>query len=174
MCNKRCRTFCAIVRRATSIASILVLSAMAAVALAEEKEPVAVLELGGAGSWDVRGRASFGPSSAVEFEPMKNYVVMEVGVTPFFDNRGHADWDFDLLFRHSFDLSKKVEFEPGIGPTWSSSGQFGAQASFELMIWPWQERKFGWFVDPSYSASFAPGHQQSVGLTVGILIGFLP
>jgi hypothetical protein len=118
--------------------------------------------------------ASFGPSAAVEFEPIKNNLVMEAGLTPFFDNRGHADWNFDMLFRHSFDLSKKVEFEPGIGPTWSSSGQFGAQASFEFMIWPWRERKFGWFVDPSYSVSFAPRHQQSVGLTLGILIGFLP
>jgi hypothetical protein len=151
MSNKRCRTLCAIVRRSASIALIPILSAMAAVASAEEKEPVAVLELGGAGSWDVRGGASFGPSSAVEFEPIKNYLVMEAGVTPFFDNHGHADWDFDLLFRHPFDLTKKVEFEPGIGPTWSSSGQFGAQASFEFMIWPWQERKFGWFVDPSAS-----------------------
>jgi hypothetical protein len=32
-------------------------------------------------------------------------------------------------------LSKKVEFEPGIGPSLSSSGQFGATASFEFMIW---------------------------------------
>jgi hypothetical protein len=72
--------------------------------------------------------------------PIKNYLVIEAGLTPFFDNGGHADWDFDLLFRHSFEMSKKVEFEPGIGPTWSGSGQVGAVASFEFMIWPWQER----------------------------------
>ena len=174
MQNKLRRSLCAVARGAALIALIPVISATSGAALAEEKEPVAVLELGGAGSWDVRGAASFGPSAAVEFEPIKNYLIVEAGLTPFFDARGHADWDFDLLFRHSFDLSKKVEFEPGIGPTWSGSGQFGAQASFEFMIWPWQERKFGWFVDPSYSVSFARGHQQSVGLTLGILIGFLP
>jgi hypothetical protein len=100
--------------------------------------------------------------------------VIEAGFTPFFDKGGRAYWDFDFLFRHPFDLSNKVEFEPGIGPTWASSGQFGAQASFEFMIWPWQERRFGWFVDPSYGVSFAPGHQQSVGLTIGILIGIPP
>ena len=72
------------------------------------------------------------------------------------------------LLRSQFRV---VEFEPGIGPTWSSSGQFGAQASFEFMIWPWQERKFGWFVDPSYSYSFSRGNQQSLGLIVGLLIG---
>jgi hypothetical protein len=174
MQNKLRRSLCAVARGGALIALIPVISATSGAASAEEKEPVAVLELGGAGSWDVRGAASFGPSAAVEFEPIKNYLMIEAGLTPFFDTRGHADWDFDLLFRHSFDLSKKVEFEPGFGPTWSSSGQVGAQASFEFMIWPWQERKFGWFVDPSYSVSFAPGHQQSVGLTLGILIGFLP
>jgi hypothetical protein len=123
-------------------------------------------------AWDISSGSAFGPSAAVEFEPIKNYLVIEAGITPFFDNGGHADWDFDLLFRHSFELSKKVEFEPGIGPTWSSSGQVGAVASFEFMIWPWQERKFGWFVDPSYSYSFARGHQQSLGLGVGLLFGF--
>ena len=142
---------------------------------AEEKEPFAVVELGGAAQWGLtNGSPSFGPSAAVEFEPIKNLLVIEAGLTPLFDNRGHSDWDFDLLFRHSFEVSKTVEFEPGIGPTVSSSGQFGAQASFEFMIWPWQERKFGWFVDPSYGVSFAPGHQQSLGLTLGIIIGFFP
>ena len=147
---------------------------VAGAASAGEKEPAAVLELGAASTWDVGGGFTFGPSAALEFEPIKNDLVIEAGFTPFFDKGGRADWDFDFLFRHPFDLSNKVEFEPGIGPTWASSGQFGAQASFEFMIWPWQERRFGWFVDPSYSVSFAPGHQQSVGLTIGILIGIPP
>jgi hypothetical protein len=119
----------------------------------------------------VPGSPSFGPTAAVEFEPIKDYLLIEAGVTPFFDNSGHADWDFDLLFRHPFELSKKVEFEPGIGPSLSSSGQIGAAASFEFMIWPWQERKFGWFIDPNYSVSFARGHQQSFGLAIGVLVG---
>ena len=86
-------------------------------------------------------------------------------------NNGRANWDFDLLFRHSFDLSETVEFEPGIGPTWGGNGPWGAQASFEFMIWPWKERKIGWFIDPTYGVSFAAGHQQSLGLAVGLLIG---
>jgi hypothetical protein len=156
---------------AVTIATALLL--VSGAALAEEKgSSVAVLELGAASVWDIRGGSAFGPSAAVEFEPIKNYLVIEAGITPFFDNGGRADWDFDLLFRHPLELSKKVEFEPGIGPTWSSSGQVGAVASFEFMVWPWQERKFGWFVDPSYSYSFARGHQQSLGLGVGLLFGF--
>jgi hypothetical protein len=155
-----------------SLCAIVALLTLADPVLAEEKDPVAILELGGAGAWNVPGGSSFGPTAAVEFEPIESYLVIEAGITPFFDNTGHADWDFDLLFRHSFELSKNVEFEPGVGPTFSTSGQVGAVASFEFMIWPWQERKYGWFVDPSYSVSFAPGHQQSFGLTVGLLYGF--
>jgi hypothetical protein len=138
----------------------------------KEKAPVAILELGGAGTWDVPGGFAFGPTAAVEFEPIKDSLVIEAGLTPLFDNGGRADWDFDLLFRHPFELSKTVEFEPGIGPTWTGSGQVGAVASFEFMIWPWQERKFGWFVDPNYSYSFTRGHQQSFGLSAGLLFGF--
>ena len=156
------------------VATITGLLPVSDTAMAEEKEkePVAILQLGGAGTWDVPGGFAFGPTAAVEFKPVKNYLVIEAGLTPFFDNGGHADWDFDLLFRHPFELSKNVEFELGIGPTWSSSGQVGAVASFEFMIWPWQERKFGWFVDPSYSYSFARGHHQSFELGVGLLYGF--
>jgi hypothetical protein len=159
--------------RVLGMATIAVAAFAAGAASAEEKEPVAILELGGAGAWDIHGASAFGPTAAVEFEPIKNYLVIEAGLTPFFDSSGRAEWDVDLLFRHSFELSKTVEFEPGIGPTWTSSGQVGASASLEFMIWPWQERKFGWFIDPSYSVTAGHGQtQQSLGLAVGLLFGF--
>ena len=69
------------------------------IASAEEK-PIAVLELGGASAWNVPGSRSFGPTAAVEFEPIKDRLLIEAGTTPFFDDSGHADWDFDVLFRH--------------------------------------------------------------------------
>jgi hypothetical protein len=31
------------------------------------------------------------------------------------------------------------------------------------------ERKFGWFVEPSYGYSFGREHKQSLGVTVGVL-----
>ena len=153
------------------VCGIIAATLFVGIASAEEKEPVAVLQLGGATAWNAPGIGSFGPTASVEFEPIKDNLLIEAGVTPFFDGSGHAEWDFDLVFRHAFELSKKVEFEPGIGPSLSSSGQFGATASFEFMIWPWQERKFGWFIDPNYNVSFAPGHQQSFGLAIGVLVG---
>jgi hypothetical protein len=142
--------------------------------VAEDKEPVAVLELGGAGAWNMQGEFGFGPSAALEFEPIKDSLVIEAGLAPLFDRSGHADWDFDVLFRHPIDLSKKVEFEPGIGPTWNGAGQIGAQVSFEFMIWTSEAREFGWFIDPSYSVSFAPGHQQALGLSLGLLFPIRP
>jgi hypothetical protein len=137
-------------------------------ARAEEKEPAAVVELGGAGEWDLNGGSGFGPSAAVEFTPIKN-LLLEVGVAPLFSG-GHADWGSELLFKKSFDLSNTVEFEPGIGPEWSSGGKIAGEVSFEFMIWPSPERKFGYFIEPTYSYSFNNGHEQSLGLGAGLLI----
>jgi hypothetical protein len=38
------------------------------------------------------------------------------------------------------------------------------------MFWPTTERKYGWFVEPSYTYSFARGHDQSFGVSGGLLI----
>src|SRR5579863_2111412 len=100
--------------------AIAALALLPGVALhAEEKEPAAVIELGGAAAWNMGGGGtSFGPSASIEFSPVKNLSI-EAGLSPLFST-GQADWDFDLVFRRPFDLSETVEFEPGIGPTWSS------------------------------------------------------
>jgi hypothetical protein len=31
--------------------------------------------------------------------------------------------------------------------------------------------RFGWYLEPAYDYSFAGGHQQSIGLSAGLLIG---
>jgi hypothetical protein len=39
------------------------------------------------------------------------------------------------------------------------------------MIWPTKDRKFGWFVEPTYSCySFSRGHEQAIGVTGGLTI----
>lgn len=148
---------------------VTIMLLLTAEARAGEKEPAAVLEIGGAGEWALGGGASFGPSVAVEFTAVKDWLEIEAGVAPLFRN-GHADWGTDLVFKKPFALSSTVEFEPGIGPAWSSSGKLAGEIAFDFMIWPSQERKFGYFVEPSYSYSFSSGHEQSLGLTVGLLI----
>jgi hypothetical protein len=57
-------------------------------------------------------------------------------------------------------------------PLLYSSGQVGAVASFEFTICPWQERKYGWFVDPSYSVSFSPVISSHSGWLLDCCTGF--
>lgn len=146
-------------------------------AFAEEKEPLAVIELGGAGEWGLtNGGASFGPTAAVEVTAIKNWLEVEAGVTSLF-RYGQTEWDTGVTFKKPFDLSPTVEFEPGIGPVWMhavslgrATNAVGAEVSFEFMIWPTGERKYGWFVEPSYGYSFGKDHEQSLGLNAGLLI----
>ena len=85
-------------------------------AQSDDKEPVAVVELGGAANWSVtEGGSGFGPTVAVEVTPIENWLELELGVTPLF-TRHSTEWDTDLLFKKPWTLSKKVEFMVGVGP----------------------------------------------------------
>ena len=81
----------------------------------EEKEPAAIVELGAAGQWALNGgKPSYGPNLAVEVTPIKKWLEIEAGVTPFF-SKGQTEWDTDLLFKKPWTLSKKAEFMLGVG-----------------------------------------------------------
>jgi hypothetical protein len=71
-----------------------------------EPEPVAIIELGGAGSWNLKGGSSFGGDVAGEVTPIENWLEIEAGVTPLF-TRHSTEWDTDLLFKKPWTLSKK-------------------------------------------------------------------
>ena len=46
----------------------------------KEREPFAILEIGGAGEWGLRdGGSSFGPSAAAEFDVVKEWLEIETG-----------------------------------------------------------------------------------------------
>ena len=144
-----------------------------------EKEPAAILELGGAGDWNVKnitGDSSFGPTVAVEVTPIENWLELEAGVTSLF-RRHSTEWSTDLLFKKPWTLSKKVEFMAGFGPEWvhaRSSGvttnSVSAEGALDFMFWPWAKHRFGWYVEPEYEHNFGPGHEQSVGVSGGLLI----
>lgn len=141
-------------------------------AKAEDKEPTAIVELGGAGEWGVPGASSYGPSAAVEFTPIENWLEIETGVAPMFSH-GRAEWGTDLIFKKPFTLSDKVEFMIGAGPQWTFSREgtkTGAELAADFMFWPTPDRKYGWFLEPTYSYSFSSGHEQSLGLTAGLPI----
>jgi hypothetical protein len=159
--------------------AIWLVSAGAAFAQTSEKEPepTAIIELGGATSWNVKGSSpAFGPDFAVEFTPIENWLEIEAGVTPLF-TRNSTEWDADFLVKKPWTLSKKVEFMAGVGPEWVHTRQLGVttnsiagEAVLDFMFWPTARRKFGWFVEPGYEYNFGRGHEQSLGMSVGLLI----
>jgi hypothetical protein len=146
-------------------------------ALAEDKEHLAILEFGAAGEWGLNSpSSSFGPTAAVEFTAIKHWLEIETGVTTLF-SKGQTEFDYDFVFKKPFDLSPSVEFEPGIGPVWMhtvgmgrTTNGIGAEAVLDFMFWPTPDRKYGLFLEPSYTYSFARGHEQSFGVSGGLLV----
>src|SRR5579863_5285946 len=168
------RAFARVLGLALGLAPLL----FAAGALAQEafkdkepKEPLAILQFGAGLDWGLNGGGpGFGPSVAVEFTPIKNWLEVETGVATSF-SKGRTEWDTDFIFKKPFDLSRSIEFEPGLGPVWirtveagRTTNALGAEAVFEFMFWPEADRKYGWFLEPSYTYSFARGHDQSFGV----------
>jgi len=142
---------------------------------AEEKEPFAVVELGAATERSIQeGAYSIGPSASVEFPVIKDWLEIETGISPLF-RPGQTEWQADLLFKKPFTINEHVEFMIGAGPqlSYATAGggtKIAGEIALEWMIWPSKDRKFGWFVEPTYSYSFSRGHEQSIGVTAGLLI----
>lgn len=142
------------------------------------QEPLAILEVGAATSWNLKGgSATFAPNLAAEITPIENWLEMEAGVSPFYTHKS-TEWDTDLLFKKPWTLSRKAEFMLGIGPQWTYLKQNGKTANSiagelagDFMFWPTGKHRFGWFLEPAYDSSFAGGHPQSIGLSAGLLIG---
>ena len=165
------------------VASLFLLSAAIAVCSASafpqttEKEPAAIAELGAVPTWTLHGGGwSFGPTAAVEVTPVEHWLELETGVTPLFSSHS-TEWDTDLLFKKPWTLSRTVEFMAGIGPEWIHTNESGAQrnsvggeAALDFMFWPSKKRRFGWYLEPAYDYSFGRGHEQSIGISGGLLI----
>lgn len=146
--------------------------------LEKDDDPAAILEIGAAMSWDLKGgAATFGPNLAVEVTPIEHWLEIEGGVSPFYTKRS-TEWDTDLLFKKPWTLSKKAEFMFGVGPEWEhvrshgkSTNAIAGEAAGDFMFWPSGRHRFGWYLEPAYDYSFAGGHAQSVGMSGGLLIG---
>ncbi len=144
----------------------------------EDQEPVATLEVGAATSWNIKGgAANFAPNLAAEVTPIEGWLEVEAGVSPFF-TRKSTEWDTDLLFKKPWTLSRKAEFMVGVGPEWvwlkqdgKTANSIAGEAAGDFMFWPTGKHRFGWFLEPAYDYSFAGGHQQSIGISGGLLVG---
>ena len=144
----------------------------------DNQENKAILEVGGATSWNISGgAATFAPNLAAEIEPIENWLELEMGVSPFYTHKA-KEWDTDLLFKKPWTLSRKAEFMLGIGPEWVHARQNGqptntvaGEIAGDFMFWPTGKHRFGWYLEPAYDYSFARGHQKSLGMSFGLLIG---
>jgi hypothetical protein len=123
-------------------------------------------QLGGTGSWNLKGGSSFGADVAAEITPIENWLEIEAGVTPLF-TRHSTEWDTDLLFKKPWTLSKKAEFMFGVGPEWVHTRQYGVttnsvagQAVLDFMFWPSGKHRFGWFLEPGYEYNFGRRHER--------------
>lgn len=141
-------------------------------------DTIAILEVGASSNWNFSGgAATFAPNLAAECTPIENWLELEAGVSPFY-TRHATEWDTDFLIKKPWDLSKKAEFMLGVGPQWAylrQSGKtkdlFSAELAGDFMFWPTGRHRFGWYLEPAYDYSFAGGHQQSIGMSAGLLIG---
>lgn len=163
----------------TKIALIVCLAFSFTGALAQsvEKDPVAIIELGAATNWNVKGgAATFAPNVAGEVTPIENWLELEFGTAPYF-TRNTTEWDTDLLFKKPWTISRKAEFMLGAGPEWIHIRQNGTgtnslalEAASDFMYWPARKHRFGWYVEPTYDYDFGSGHDQSIGMNGGLLI----
>lgn len=143
-----------------------------------DDDPSVIVELGACMSWNTTGgAASFAPDLAAETTPIENWLELEAGVSPFF-KRDSTEWDTDLLFKKPWTLSRKAEFMLGVGPEWvylrqngTTSQSISGEVAGDFMFWPNGKHRFGWYLEPAYDYSFMAGHQQSTGMSAGLLIG---
>ena len=65
----------------------------------------------------------------------------------------------------------------GIGPEWIHTNAYGiemnsigGEVALDFMFWSSRKHRFGWYLEPSYDYKFGPGHEQSLGISGGLLI----
>jgi hypothetical protein len=167
-------------KRSVKLQLITCLSLLLGRAFAQsvEKEPAAIVELGGSAFHGLTGEgASFGPTVAIEVTPIENRLELEAGATALY--RPHStEWSVDLLFKKPWTLSKKAEFMVGAGPEWihareysATTNSLGGEVVADFMYWPSAAKhRLGWYAEPGYEYSFGRGHEQSLGITGGLLI----
>jgi len=161
-----------------SLLPLLLLCHGNTLARSEDKEPTAVIELGGVPSWNLKGGgSSFGPDVAVEVTAIENRLELEVGITPLFSHHS-TEWSTDLLFKKPWTLSRKAEFMLGVGPEWIHRRENGVTTNSlavavapDFMFWRSSRHRWGWFIEPSYEYDFDRRREQSFSIAVGLLIG---
>jgi len=141
------------------------------------KEGVAVGEIGGASSTDIKsGKSSFGYSLSIEATPVANWLEVELGVSPTY-GAYHKETDIDFLLKKPWTFSSKLEFMLGIGPEWANATDHGitthswnGEVALDFMYWPFRKHQLGFYAEPGYVYGFNKAHEQSAEISAGLLI----
>lgn len=141
------------------------------------KEGIAVGEIGGTSSLDAKsGKTSFGYSLSIEATPIKDWLEIELGVSPTYAIH-YKETDIDFLLKKPWDFSSKMEFMLGIGPQWTHSTSFGITSNYwsgeialDFMYWPFKKHQFGFYAEPNYVYGLNASHEQSMEMSAGLLI----
>jgi hypothetical protein len=141
------------------------------------KEGIAIGEIGGASSTDVKsGKSSFGYSLSVEATPIEHWLEVELGVSPTYAAH-YKETDVDFLFKKPWTFSSRLEFMLGIGPEWAHSTDYGVttnswsgEIALDFMYWPFKKHQFGFYAEPDYVYGLNAAHEQSIEMSAGLLI----
>lgn len=108
--------------------------------------------------------------------PIENWLELELVTAPFFTG-STTEWDTDLLVKKPWTLSRKAEFMLGVGPEWiharqnvTATNSVALEGAADFMFWPAKKHRFGWYLEPAYDYGFGHDHEQSVGMSAGLLI----
>jgi len=159
---------------AFGLAVALIASGYEAAATEKDNDPLWVAMIGAAGEWPTHDTFKNGPSLSIEFDLIKDWLEVEVGSAKLF--RGsNSEFETEIVFRKPFTLSETAEVMVGLGPMWSKakdeSWKVGTTFVADFMFWLSPEKKFGWFLEPSYSI-INPGNERSFAVSAGLIIGF--
>jgi hypothetical protein len=50
------------------------------------------------------------------------------------------------------------------------SNSVSGEVVLDFMFWPSAKHRFGWYLEPGYKYNFGRGHEQSLGISGGLLI----
>jgi hypothetical protein len=141
-----------------------------------QEEAFAIAEIGTAANWNKGAQPAYGPTLAFEFTPIKEWLEIEAGATQSYSHSSR-ELSLDLLFKKPYTLSRTLEFMIGLGPEYSiakvnylTQNDWQAEAALDFMYWPFNQRNFGFYAEPAYDYSFSAGHEQSIGVSGGLLI----
>jgi len=120
------------------------------------------------------GASNTGASVAIEYTGLHGKLEFEFGVSRA-QRAGATEWQTEFMLKVPITRSEHIELMLGLAPTWtrvSGGGErgdhWGAEGSIDFQYWV--SKRWGWFVEPAYSAGFNRDGERTIGVTVGVLL----